>query len=73
MNIQLDSIEINQIQQQLNDYEPAQKALAILEQNNGNFNTAFDELWAEKFGTDRSDKKSMKAIYFNCTTQRTLR
>lgn len=59
MNTQLESTEINQKQQLLKDYEPAQKALAILEQNNGNFNTAFDELWTEKFGTDTYDKKSL--------------
>ena len=39
MTTQLESTEINQIQQLLNDYEPAQKALDTLEQNNGNFNT----------------------------------
>ncbi|MGB6300748.1 MAG: hypothetical protein WBF90_31875 [Rivularia sp. (in: cyanobacteria)] len=59
MNTQLDSTEINQKQQLLKDYEPAQKALTILEQNDGNFNTAFDELWTEKFGTDTYDKKSL--------------
>ena len=59
MITQLDLTEINQIQQLLNDYEPAQKALDTLEQNNGNFNTTFDELWTEKFGTDTYDKKSL--------------
>lgn len=59
MTTQLDLTEINQIQQLLNDYEPAQKALDTLEQNNGNFNTTFDELWTEKFGTDTYDKKSL--------------
>lgn len=59
MTTQLDLTEINQIQQLLNDYEPAQKALDTLEQNNGNFNTTFDELWTEKFGTDTYGKKSL--------------
>jgi hypothetical protein len=59
MNTQLDLTEINQIQQLLNDYGPAQKALDTLEQNNGNFNTTFDELWTEKFGTDTYGKKSL--------------
>ena len=59
MTTQLDPTEINQIQQLLNDYEPAQKALITLEQNNGNFNTTFDELWTEKFGTNTYGKKSL--------------
>ncbi len=59
MTTQLDLTEINQIQQLLNDYEPAQKALDTLEQNKGNFNTTFDELWTEKFGTDTYGKKSL--------------
>ena len=59
MNTQLDCTEINHIQQLLTDYEPAQKALITLEQNNGNFDTTFDELWAEKFGTNTYGKKSL--------------
>ncbi|NJN13316.1 MAG: hypothetical protein HC815_37540 [Richelia sp. RM1_1_1] len=59
MTTQLDLTEINQIQQLLNNYEPAQKALDTLEQNKGNFNTTFDELWNEKFGTDTYGKKSL--------------
>ena len=59
MTTQLDLTEINQIQQLLNDYEPAQKALDTLEQNKGNFNTTFDELWTEKFGTDTYGKISL--------------
>lgn len=30
--------------------EPAQKALSILEQNNGNLEATFDTLWQEQFG-----------------------
>ncbi len=59
MNTQLNSTEINQVQQLLNDYEPAQKALATLVQNNGNLNTTFDELWTEKVGRDSYGNQSL--------------
>lgn len=59
MNPQLNSTEINQVQRLLDDYEPAQKALATLVQNNGYLNTTFDELWTEKFGRDNYGNQSL--------------
>ncbi len=55
----LNSTEINQVQRLLNDYEPAQKALTTLVQNNGDLNTTFDELWTEKVGRDSYGNKSL--------------
>ncbi|NES05448.1 MAG: hypothetical protein F6K22_23105 [Okeania sp. SIO2F4] len=48
METQLTSDEIKEKLQLLQDYNPAQKALAILEKNDGRLDTAFDELWYEK-------------------------
>ncbi|MDJ0515379.1 MAG: hypothetical protein QNJ74_03655 [Trichodesmium sp. MO_231.B1] len=48
MEIQLNSAEIKEKLQLLQDYNPAQEALAILEKNNGKLDTTFDELWHEK-------------------------
>lgn len=48
METQLTSAEINEKQQLLQDYNPAEEALAILEKNNGKLDTTFDELWHEK-------------------------
>ena len=48
METQLTSDEINEKSQLLQDYNPAQEALAILQKNNGKLDTTFDELWNEK-------------------------
>ncbi len=48
METQLTSAEIKEKLQLLQDYNPAQEALAILEKNNGKLDTTFDELWHEK-------------------------
>jgi hypothetical protein len=39
--------EINDKRMMLQDYAPAQAALAILEKNKGRIDTSFDELWGE--------------------------
>ncbi|MGD1698324.1 hypothetical protein [Dapis sp. BLCC M229] len=48
METQLTSAEIKEKLQLLQDYNPAQEALAILQKNNGKLDTTFDELWHEK-------------------------
>lgn len=50
METQLTIDEIKAKQQLLQDYEPEQKALAVMEINNGNLEASFDALWQEKFG-----------------------
>jgi hypothetical protein len=50
MEVQLSTDEIQANQQLLQEYEPAQKAFAILEKNQGRLDTSFDELWEEKNG-----------------------
>lgn len=50
MKTQLNSDEINAKQQLLQEYQPAQKAFAILAKNQGRLDASFDELWEEKNG-----------------------
>ncbi len=45
MNTQYTSTEINQKRQLLQNYDPAQEALTVLEQNQGPLDQAFDQLW----------------------------
>ncbi len=47
MNTQYTSTEINQKRQLLQNYDPAQEALAVLEQHQGQLDEAFDQLWSE--------------------------
>ncbi len=48
MAIQLTSTELEETRQLLQDYNPAQEAIAILEENNGLLEASFEELWKEK-------------------------
>lgn len=50
MNTQLNPAEIQEFQQVLKDYSPAQAAFSTLEKHNGNLDTSFDELWQEQTG-----------------------
>lgn len=50
MEAQLNSIEIKGKQQLLQDYQPAQEAMAVLEKHDGRFDASFDQLWSEKNG-----------------------
>ncbi len=66
MNTQLTSTEIQTTQQLLQNNESAQKALAILTQNNGDLETSFDQLWQEKFGRqDYGKGKSLLQLTLN--------
>ena len=47
---QLTTTEINEKCQLLQDYSPAQEALALLKENNGRLDISFDLLWEEKHG-----------------------
>ncbi|NEP12157.1 MAG: hypothetical protein F6K14_18500 [Symploca sp. SIO2C1] len=71
METQLTTTEINAKQQQLQDYQPAQPALALLAQNQGRLDTTFDQLWAEKTGQmyDPSQPKSVWQITLNVLRQ----
>lgn len=60
MEPQLTNSEINQAQQLLQDYSPAQEAIDILSQNNGRLDISFDQLWEDKNGTLAfGEKKSL--------------
>lgn len=61
MDNQLTPTEIQEVQQILKDYNPAQEAFTILEKNQGRLDASFDELWAEKIGQmyDPSKGKSL--------------
>ena len=50
MKTQLTTTEINEKQQLLQDYSPAQEAMAVLKKHNGRFDASFDQLWSEKNG-----------------------
>jgi hypothetical protein len=47
MNTQYTATEINQKRQLLQNYHPAQEALTVLEQHQGQLDEAFDQLWSE--------------------------
>jgi hypothetical protein len=65
MSTQLTSTEIAELQQIIQD-EPAQKALTTLQENNGDLEASFDELWQEKFGkTDYGKNKSLLQLTLN--------
>ena len=51
MAIQLTRTEIEETRQLLQDYNPAQKAIAILEEKDGFLETSFEQLWQERNGT----------------------
>lgn len=60
MTTQLESSEIQGYQQLLPDDTQVQKALATLEENDGDLEAAFDRLWQEKFGqVNYGAKKSL--------------
>ncbi|MCC5604025.1 hypothetical protein [Nostoc favosum] len=59
MSTQLTSAEIQEIQQILKDYTPAQTALTTLEKYNGRLDTSFDELWQEQTGIEVYGNKSL--------------
>ena len=50
MAIQLTNTELAETRQLLQDYNPAQEAITILEANNGLLEVSFDKLWQEKNG-----------------------
>ena len=51
MNTQLTPAEIQNISQLLQDYAPAQNAIASLSETDGNLEQSFEDLWVEKHGT----------------------
>ena len=64
--------EINEKRMMLQDYAPAQEALAILEKNNGRIDTSFDELWfrGEKMEIPEQPKSGKSLLQ---VTMKTLR
>ncbi len=50
METQLTKTEILEKKQLLQEYDYAQEAISILEQNNGRFDTSFDKMWEYKNG-----------------------
>ncbi|MCL1467974.1 hypothetical protein [Argonema galeatum] len=60
METQLTTAEINEKQQLLQGYDPAEKALATLKEHDGKPHEAFDKLWSEVNQEDIfGDKKSL--------------
>jgi hypothetical protein len=47
-NLQLTPAELDRTRQILENYAPAQEALTLLENTNGDFATSFDRLWTER-------------------------
>ena len=64
----LTNAEMNEKRMMLQDYAPAQAALAILEKHNGRLDTSFDDLWCEKHNLESYNRKSLWQ-----TTLKTLR
>lgn len=50
MNIQLTVAELETAAAALQDYEPGQRAIAMLKQTEGEPERAFEELWTEQYG-----------------------
>ncbi len=64
--------EINEKQQILQDYAPAQAAFAMLEKHNGKLDMSFDELWGENPNLESfAQPKSGKSLWQ--VTLKTLR
>ena len=59
METQLTTDEIEVKQQLLQDYSPAQEAIALLKQNNGRLDTTFDRLWEEQHPQQTFGQKSL--------------
>ncbi len=60
METQLTTTEINEKQQLLQGYDPAEKALATLKEQDGKVDEAFDRLWSEVNEVARfGDRKSL--------------
>ncbi|MBD2453337.1 hypothetical protein H6G80_04525 [Nostoc sp. FACHB-87] len=65
MTTQLSPTELQELQQIIAD-EQAQKALTTLQQNNGDLEASFDELWQEQFGKTAFGKnKSLLQLTLN--------
>ncbi len=64
MNTQLTTTEINTFRNMLRNYDPAQEALAALEEQDGRIEALFDQLWREKNGQlpDMPERKSLWQI-----------
>ena len=50
MTIQLDNTELETTRQLLQDYQPAQEAITVLEENDGLLEASFEQLWQTKNG-----------------------
>ena len=59
METQLTATELQNFTQLLQEYQPAQTALAILDNNQGNLETSFEQLWTEKYGKQDFGSKSI--------------
>lgn len=73
MDNQLTAAELKETKQLLQDYGPAQEAIALLEKYNGRLDKCFDELWIEKNESqkgefDRGERPSLWEV-----TLKTLR
>lgn len=59
METQLTATELQNFTQLLQEYQPAQTALAILDKNQGNLETSFEQLWTEKYGKQDFGSRSI--------------
>lgn len=63
MDAQLTTTKINALREILQNYSPAQQALATLEEHGGRIDASFDELWVEKNGPPPTyDLKSLREV-----------
>ena len=68
----LTAAEMNEKRLMLQDYAPAQEALAMLEKHNGRLETCFDELWVENHNLESfAQPRSGKSLWQ--VTLKTLR
>ena len=59
MSTQLTTAEIENFAQLLQDDDPAQRALTILINNNGQIEQSFEQLWTKKYGRQDFGSKSI--------------
>jgi hypothetical protein len=65
MSLQLSTTELQDIQHLLQDYAPAQPAIAMLQQQNGNLEISLEEMVAEAAGTAvyGDDRKTLRQVF----------
>jgi hypothetical protein len=65
MSLQLSASELQDVQHQLQDYAPAQAAIATLQQHNGDLETSLEELVVIEAGTAvyGDDRRTLRQVF----------